>query len=531
MIQDSIAPSDGGFEHPAAVSWRICFTGGILAALLFLAAWLPTHPARPPLPTDDLYTNLSVARHLVRGEGFQTDVSYPLSFAFPFARELPQPLIHRQPGFAVLLTVPYLAAGKSPRRTVDLVRHLQIFLLGLIVMTGTAVFLRRGHRAAVIVWLVLLFANPLLAFAVDWGMAELACSLLLLVLWMRTGGCTPGRPNWIDGLLAGMVSMLRLDLFWVPILWWILLRRNPRQDSPGPASTTRRLILVTLAWFLVITPWAIRNLHVTGQPVFSLQAYAEHVKDTRAWPGYTVYRQLQPQPFFETMTSDPVPVLRKVGRGMKFFWGDLHRLVPLPVLLGLIYGTLAFLAAWLKILSARPGHHTWDPKIGMPTTSRTSTVALAVLTTALLTVQYSFFDHNLRHLLIVLPVMLWEFSFWIGSLLQRIIPDRQEDRGWRYRFLRNGGAVIVLPAAVAWLSVFLFPCRLPGWEFAAKEAVHSTARIEQRIEFTRRTPPGVLFVDNSAVPWFIDRPAVWSPTQKTTRNRICEFLDQPEAKP
>ena len=531
MNQDSVAPPDGGPEHSATVSWRICFIGGILATMLFLAAWLPSHPARPLLPTDDLYTHLSVARHLVRGEGFRTDVAYPLSFAFPFARELPQPLTHRQPGFAVLLTAPYLAAGGHPHRTVDRVRHLQIILLGLIVMTGTAVFFRQGHRAAVVVWLVLLFANPLLAFAVDWGMAELACSLLLLVLWLRMRGDTPGRPHWVDGLLAGMLSMLRLDLFWVPVLWWLLLRKSPRQDSPGPASTTRRLIPVMLVWFLVIAPWAIRNLQVTGQPVFSLQTYAEHVKDTRAWPGYTVYRQLEPQPFFETMTSDPVPVLRKVGRGMKFFWRDLPRLVPLLVLLGLACGALAFLAAWLKILSAGPGHHPWNPKIGIPPASRTGTVALTVLTTALLTVQYSFFDHNLRHLLVVLPVMLWEFSAWIGNPLQRIIPDRQKDRSGRFRLLRGLGTVIVLPAAVAWLSVFLFPCRLPGWEFAATEAVHRIAGIEQQIESTNRTPPGVLFVDNSVVPWFIDRPVVWSPTEKATRKRICDFLDQPEAKP
>ncbi len=532
MNQDSAPPPDGGPEHPVAVSWNICLTGGILAALLFLAAWLPTHPARPLLPTDDLYSHLSVARHLIRGEGFRTDMAYPLSFAFPFARELPQPLIHRQPGFAVLLTAPYLAAGRHPHRTVEQVRHLQIFLLGLIVMTGTAVFFRQGHRAAVVVWLVFLFANPLLVFATDWGMVELVCSLLLLVLWLRMRGDTPGRPHWIDGLLAGVLSMLRLDLFWVPVLWWILLRKNPRRDSPGQASTTPRLILVMLVWLLVIAPWAIRNLQVTGQPFFSLQTYAEHVKDTRAWPGYTVYRQLEPQPFFETMTVDPLPVLRKVGRGMKFFFRDLPRLVPLPVLLGLAWGALAFLAAWLKILSARrPGHRPRDPKIAMPTTSQAGPVALAVLTTVLLTVQYSFFDHSLRHLLVVLPVMLWEFSAWIGSHLQRIIPDRREDRDGRSRLLRGLGTVIVLPAAVAWLSVYLFPCRLPGWEFAAEEAVHFAARIEQQIEFTRRAPPGVLFVDNSSVPWFSDRPVVWSPTQKTTRTRICEFLGQPEAKP
>jgi len=494
----------------------VSIAGGILAALLFLAVWIPTHTARPLLPTDDLYTHLSVARHLVHGEGFLTDVTYPLSFAFDFARELPQPLIHRQPGFAILLTAPCFATRGHPHRTVDQVRHMQIILLGLMAMVGTAFFLRRGNRAAVVAWLVLLFANPLLVFAVDWGMVELVCSLLLLVIWLRMRDGAPGRPDWIDGLLAGILCMLRLDLFWVPILWWILLGKNPRRIFSGPVAMNRRLGLVALAWLLVITPWAIRNLQVTGQPAFSLQTYAEHVKDTRTWPGYTVYQQLEPQPFFETMTSDPVPVLRKVGRGMKFFYRDMHRLVPVLVLVGLAFGALAFLAARLKILPAKP---------------ETGPMALVVLTTVLLTIQYSFFDHSLRHLLVVLPMMLWEFSAWIGDTVRRVTHGPGEARGDRSGLLWNLGSVIFLPAVVAVVIVFLFPCRLPGWEFAADEAVSFAARTERQIESTRRTPPGVLFVDTSAVPWFIDRPVVWSPTEKSTRKRICELLGQPEAKP
>jgi len=524
MTKVSILPPPDGPQIPAAPRWRTSFSGGILAALLFLVVWIPTHPARPVMPTDDLYTHLSVARHLARGEGFLTDVTYPLSFAFPFARELPQPLIHRQPGFAILLTAPYLAAEGYPHRVVERVRHMQIILLGLLVMVGTAFFIRRGHPAAIAPWLVFLFANPLLVFAVDWGMVELVCSLLLLVLWLRMRGHTPGRPNWIDGLLAGVLCMLRLDLFWVPILWWVLLSSKKRIDS-------RRLGLVALTWFVVIAPWAIRNIQLTGQPAFSLQAYAEHVKDTRAWPGYTVYQQLEPQPFFETMTTDPVPVLRKVGRGMKFFYRDMHRLAPLLVLIALAGGTLAFLGAWLKILPPITKRRRWDSMIGVPPMSRTGPAALTVLTTVLLTIQYSFFDHSLRHLLVVLPVMLWELSPWIGDPIRQIIQDRQKVRDARSPLLHDLGSVIFLPAAAAVVMVLLFPCHLPGWDSAATEAVNRAPAVEEQVDTARVAPPGVLFVEYSAVPWFIDRPVVWTPTQEATRKRICEFLDQAEVKP
>ncbi len=531
MIKLSVLQRPDGNESHAAPGWRHCFAGGILAALLFMAVWIPTHPSRPLLPTDDLYTHLSVARHLARGEGFLTDMTYPLSFAFPFARELPQPLIHRQPGFAILLTAPYLAAREYPHRAVDRVRQMQIILLGLLVMTGSAFFIRRGHPAAVVPWLVFLYLNPLLVFAVDWGMVELVCSLLLLVLWLRLRNDTGAGPDWIDGLLAGVLCMLRLDLFWVPVLWWVLLRAKKRDDSLSPASRRRRLGLLALAWFLIIAPWAIRNIQVTGQPAFSLQTYAEHVKDTRAWPAYTVYRQLEPQPFFETMTTDPLPVLRKVGRGMKFFYRDLHNLVPLPVLIAMAVGALVYLTNLLKLRSSTAKRSRWKSMIGLNPTSRTAPVTLAVLTTVLLTIQYSFFDHSLRHLLVVLPVILWEISTWIGDPIRQIIEDRRKVSGQRPSLLRDLGSVIVLPAAAAVLVAFLFPCRLPGWEYAASEAVGRAPRNEQIIDFSRQAPPGVLFVDFSTVPWFIDRPVVWSPTQRATRKKICDLLDQPEARP
>jgi hypothetical protein len=495
--------------------WPLCLTGGVLAAVLFLAFWLPLHPARPHLPTSDLYTHLSVARHLARGDGFQTDVIYPLSLAFPFARKMPQPLIHRQPGFAVLLTVPYLAAGGDPHRTEEQVRRLQILLLGLVLATGTAVLLRRRNKAAVLPWLVLMFFNPLLVFAVDWGMVELVCSLLLLILWLRTRQHVPERLSWLDGLLAGLVCLLRLDLFWIPLLWWGFSGGCPLRPNLVSWTVMRRLGPVFLVWLVVIAPWAIRNIQLTGQPFFSLQGYAEHVKDTRVWPEYSVYRQLDLQPFFETMWSNPVPVLRKVARGIRFYIRDLDRLVPALVLVGLAWGTLAFFARrFHRAIWFYPGSSP------MP-------IAAICLTTLFLGLQYSFFDHSLRHLLVVLPVMFWEVAAWIGC----VVPKALAEPGQPYRFLKKPAAGFALAALVALAAVSLFPCRTPGWNYAAAEAAQLAPRTAQQVDELMDAPDGVLFVDNSAVPWYIDRSVVWAPTRQDTRDRICEFLGQPEAKP
>ena len=293
------------------------------AAVLFLAVWIPLHPSRPAQPTADVTTHLSVARHLVRGEGFLTDVAYPLSFAFDFARELPQPLIHRQPGFAVLLTGPVAAAGMDPARSLAYARAMQMVILGLTVLIGAAALLRRGLGVGIPAWLLLVGANPLLAYAVDWIFVELACGLVLLALWIRG---RDGDPGPLDGLLAGVLAMMRLDLFWVPLLWWGV----GGAFRPG---RWRRPVLALLVMAAVGAPWAVRNLALTGHPFFSLQGHAELVKDTRAWPGYDVYRQLEPQPLVQTFVADPVPVLRKAARGVEFFVRGLGAFAPLPLIL------------------------------------------------------------------------------------------------------------------------------------------------------------------------------------------------------
>jgi len=166
-----------------------------LATLLFLAAWLPGHPARPLLPNADLYTHLSVARHLSQGEGFLNDVTYPLSFAYPFARSLPQPLINRQPGFSVLLTIPYQTAGQDTYQTLVHTRRMQIIILGLIVLLGIRELQRSGRERGVIVWFVILGSSPLLAFAVDWGFVELVAGGLLLIIWLRLRNDKIGRAH------------------------------------------------------------------------------------------------------------------------------------------------------------------------------------------------------------------------------------------------------------------------------------------------------------------------------------------------
>ena len=505
-----------------SVSRRRSVGGGLAAALLFLIGWVPLHPATPPLPTADLYTHLMVARHLDRGDGFVTDLAYPLSFAFPFARELPQPLIHRGPGYPLLLVLPYRAAGGDPDGAVRAVRNLQIGLLAAVVLLGAAALLRRGRNPAVAPWLVLLGANPLLVYAVDWGFEELLCGGLLLALWLRVRDRdrAPGPAGrLVDGLLAGALPLVRLDLVWVPVLWWVWFGRERRQAVRG-------LLLAVLVLAVVQTPWAVRNLRLTGQPFFSLQSQAELVKDTRTWPEYSVYKQLEPQPVAVVLRGDPVPVARKALRGMKFYVTELPRLLPWPYLLPSALMVLMLMVGRVAHLPCpfRPGRN--EPMSILPEASPLGPLAAASFTTAVLIVQYAFFDHSLRHLLPLVPVLAWEFAGLTGDLAALAagkLPRGKAGAGVA-RSLPAGLVAGLAAGLVCALLVWATWLPLEGWAFAREQARRAAAGLPQQVAAFAGEPDPVLFTPSAALPWHADRPAVWDPDQEEVREAIRGYL-------
>ncbi|MFO7654251.1 MAG: hypothetical protein R6X25_10580 [Candidatus Krumholzibacteriia bacterium] len=315
---------------------------GLAVAAAFTAVWLALHPPPPLLPTADVYSHLSVARHLVAGDGFVTDVTYPLSFAFPFARRLPQPLIHRPPGYALLLAVPVAAARGDPGASLSGLRALHAVLLAALVWLGINAAWRSGRAWSALPWLVLVAATPLLAFSVGWGEVEVPAALLLMGLWLgrRPAAAAGDRgAGLLYGLGAGFLTLLRVDLVWVPVLWWAataIRPAAPRGAGPPPAmarpagsypaaprrATTPRIVSAAIAavvWLVVVAPWAIRNAAVTGDPFFALQTHAEHLKDTRAFPGYTIYRGLEPESLATSLQERPEILARiqEPGRNIK----------------------------------------------------------------------------------------------------------------------------------------------------------------------------------------------------------------------
>lgn len=518
----------------AASRGRGAALAGLAVALLFALAWPAARPAQPPSPTDDLYGTLGVTRHLARGEGFRSDIAYPLSFAWPFARELPQPLVHRPPAWPVALLLPYAAAGGDVEGTIRCVRILQAGLLAAILGLGTAAWWRRGRPAAAAAWLMPMLACPLWRYAVDWGLAEVAAALLLLASWLRLrdGAAKPGA---IDGALLGALALLRPELAWLPPAWWLAWRGAPAGARATEAAGRRRAWLRRPAAALavlaaLVAPWGARNLALAGDPLFSVQAQAELVKDTRTWPGYDVYRQLAPQPAWRVLTTDPVPVARKFARGVRFFARSWPGLLSWPVALALA------LAAWRNVSgnddgAARRRRWRWRWRLRWRTGG-----LLALASTTLLAMLYAWFDHSLRHLLPMVPILAWEAGPVLGEWPWRV---RGPQRIGAFR--RDGGirpsaagtptpphplTAVLVAVAVAAPPAFLAIRQPAGWREAAAEAVAAGPAARSEAERLRAAPPGaVVFVQTSAATWLADRPAVWSPLDDDVAARITAWLD------
>ncbi len=494
--------------------------GGLLVALVFITIWSALHPSRPHIATSDLFTHLSVARHLIEGDGFVTDITYPLSFAFDFAQELPQPLIHRGPGYALFLTPVVAASPNDPHQVITHVRWLQILVLGLITAIGTSSFIRRKNKWATGAWVVFLGFSPLLNFSVDWAFIELTAGLLLLLIWLRHRDILASRPGPVDGILAGLLAVFRWDLMWLPLLWWLWARQETRIIAARkPSNTIPPLWNRNLLWALIIIvlinlPWAVRNVQLTGDPFFSLQSQAELVKDTRTWPGYSVYQQLQPQPIEEVLSQNPAPVLRKFVRGLKFYFKELGGLFPWA---GLIFMALALMVYLRGGIDKNPcplRPNAEYPMSIVPSDSPLGPLVVSGLTLILLIVQYSFFDHSLRHLIVLFPLVSWELSGLMGLLLQKI----------HKRWNQNSGflAIALVLMTVVLVKITMRP--LPGWNFAAQQAEHQQSALTEKTKLLVDSIEKVPFVDTSAAPWYANRAAVWDPENDEMRNQIQKKL-------
>jgi hypothetical protein len=339
-----------------------------IVAFLFVLVWSKEHPAIEQTAGADIFENLSVASHLLTGDGFINDITYPISYAFPFAQKLPQPMLHRTPGFPLLLTLPLAISDNA----ISAVWVMQLLILGLIIGLGSW-FIINKHKLALIPWLILLFFSPLLDIAVSYGQSELVCAFILLVIWIFRD-----RSIFLIAVLTGLLGLIRLELSLLPLLWIILQKNRP---------AWKLMLLAFFIWIAIQLPWWIRNFIVTGDPWFALQSYAEHLKMTPIYPDYSIYSKLEPQTIWQSIQLYPELLWNKFIAGIEFQLRRLDCWIPWPL--------------WIAFFT-----------IGK---RKAIQLGLALL---LLILGYAVFSHTIRYMLVLLPII--SIELWIG--LSKRIP-------------------------------------------------------------------------------------------------------------
>ncbi|HOX25828.1 MAG TPA: hypothetical protein PLL30_10335 [Candidatus Krumholzibacteria bacterium] len=466
----------------------------VILTLAFTAAWLAFHPTLPQLPTGDVYTSLSVARHLSRGEGFVNDTIYPLFTAHAWGREIPQPLLHRPPGLAVLLLPAWLLAGGDPVSAESLVRPTMAVILGLLALLGLAGLRRQQCLHGGVAWLLILLVNPLFALAALWGWGEIPAACLLMALWLLARRRHPAdfspAAAAAYAALAGLLALLRSDLLWIPVLWWVVAALVDRRRRLRRA--VRRTALAAAVGVALLLPWWIHVAGHLGSPFANPLTDAIQLDLREPWWDYPLLRSRTPIPLGENLQARAWPALLKVGAGARNYARTLGCWLPWLIWLGC--SALWGLRTWERTRRGRD----WVRAAGPP--------GLLALTTCLMVLQYAFFSPETRHMLPLMPLLAWEGVLMADARLRRLLPAA---------LLRGIG----LAAAVG-IALVVTPARLGGEWGNVDQARTLAAQVDELTAAAAALPPGPVFSDNAVVPWRTDRAYIWKPLDAAVEAEI-----------
>lgn len=114
--------------------------------------------------------------------------------------------------------------------------------------------------------------DPLLVFQSVQVMTETLATLLglwILLMWVKTVDRRRSLGFWWTGLILGLAILCRPPfLLWAPCLAGLTVASTLTRSESGKylPTTTRNLVLLTLATLVVVSPWAYRNWRVFGEP-------------------------------------------------------------------------------------------------------------------------------------------------------------------------------------------------------------------------------------------------------------------------
>ncbi len=295
----------------------------IFAALAALAAAVaaivPTHP------NYDSYYHLVWGRELLHGMA-PTFASYSAPTQHPL--------------WVVVCALVGTVGGGADRLLVALTAVALVALAWAVFRLADAVF---GRWPAV---LAAFFTGSSFAFLLYAARAYVDIPFLALVLWAAAVEVRGGRPRVVAGVLA-VAGLLRPEAWVLAGLYWL---------ARGPSGRRReaRLDLLALA---VAAPllWALVDLAVTGDPLFSLHSTSDLADELNRNTGLATV----PRSFVSFLTATVrAPVAAAAVAGLVIAWrlrGPRSFAVPLALFAA---GALTFVATGAAGLSVLPRYLT-----------------------------------------------------------------------------------------------------------------------------------------------------------------------------
>jgi hypothetical protein len=287
-------------------------------AALIVAALVPTHP------NYDSYYHLVWGRELLHGttpsfEAYSAPTQHPL--------------------FVVVCALVGLAGGDGDRVLVALTAVALVLLAWGVFRLTDAVF---GRWPAL---LAAFFTGSSFALLLYAARAYVDIPFLALVLWAAALAQRGARPRAVAAVLA-VAGLLRPEAWVLAGLYWV---------ACGPARRLARLDLLALAAAAPVF-WALVDLAVTGDPLYSLHATSDLADELNRNTGLSAV----PGSFvsFLSATVRP-PVAAAAVLGVVLAWrvrgGPRSFAVPLALFAA---GALTFLATGLAGLSVLPRYLT-----------------------------------------------------------------------------------------------------------------------------------------------------------------------------
>lgn len=270
------------------IPWERYLTAALIVAaiLAFMAFYYKR--TYVGLVSRDAIDTAQVAANISLGRGFTTRFVRPLNAVYFEAFRGAYPEINHAPVF------PYILALMFKLRTVSEQVVMWTSLL-FAVLTGAATYalgrLLFEHRVGLLAAAVFILSAPVLNAALsgeEWMLCAFLFTILLLVLAAHHRFSERGRV----GVACACLSAALLAALYMTnhVLVFLAI---PAAIYFGVTGPRRRMHLVVFlaACVLACSPWAIRNMAITGIPVLGVTGW-DMLRDTKAFPGDTFFRSV-----------------------------------------------------------------------------------------------------------------------------------------------------------------------------------------------------------------------------------------------